>query len=76
MALSINGRSGSDFDVDDFVALGAKLGVPDRAVRRSLADIAARADRWLPDLGELPFDRGQLAKLRRVISYRRRRLSP
>lgn len=75
MALAIGGRTGSDFGVRDFIALGAGLGVPERAVRRTLAELAERADRWLPDLDQLPFDRGRIAKLRRVIGNRRRRLS-
>jgi serine/threonine-protein kinase HipA len=76
MALSILGRTGGDFGGGDFVALGERLGIPGRAVRRALSDLAAHTDRWLPELDRLPFDRGQLAKLRRVITYRRRRLSP
>jgi serine/threonine-protein kinase HipA len=72
MALSINGRSGSDFQPDDFVQLGRHLGVPERAVRRSLAELADRVDQWLPNLDRLPFNRGQIAKLRRVINHRRR----
>jgi serine/threonine-protein kinase HipA len=75
MALSIGGRSGGDFRADDFVSLGKRLGVPDRAVRRTLADIANRTDGWLKDLDRLPFDRGRLAKLRRVINQRRRRVT-
>jgi serine/threonine-protein kinase HipA len=76
MALSIGGRSGGDFKASDFVALGQKLGVPERAVRRVLVDITDRADPWLEELGSLPFDRGRLLKLRRVINYRRKQLNP
>jgi serine/threonine-protein kinase HipA len=75
MALSIGDRTGNDFGIDDFVALGLRRGVPERATRRTLTDLVERVDRWLPDLYQLPFDRGQLAKLRRVINHRRRRLS-
>jgi serine/threonine-protein kinase HipA len=74
MALSINGRSGGDFPADAFIALGEKLGVPGRAIQRSLSELAAQADRWLPDLDQLPFDRGQVGKLRRVIDRRRGQL--
>jgi serine/threonine-protein kinase HipA len=74
MALSIGGRSGGDFGAADFVALGARLGVPERAVRAVLSDLTTRADRWMPDLANLPFDRGQISKLRRVVEHRRRRL--
>lgn len=75
MAMSIGGRSGAEFDADDFVGLGATLGLPGRAARRALADLVERVDRWLPDLDQLPFDRGKVAKLRRVIQHRRSRLS-
>jgi serine/threonine-protein kinase HipA len=74
MALPIIGRVGSDLSAQDFVAIGQRLGVPDRAVRRSLSELVDRSDRWLPKLEQLPFDRGQLAKLRRVIRHRRQRL--
>jgi serine/threonine-protein kinase HipA len=75
MALSLGGRTGSDFGAADFVGLGEALGVPPRAVRRALTELAERADRWLPDLDQLPFDRGKVGKLRRVIEHRRSRLS-
>jgi serine/threonine-protein kinase HipA len=75
MAMSLGGRSGADFGAKDFVALGATLGVPERATRRALTELTDRADRWLPDLDALPFDRGQVSKLRRVIQHRRRRLT-
>jgi serine/threonine-protein kinase HipA len=74
MALSIGRRTGSDFGVMDFVDLGAQLGVPERSVRQALAELTARADGWLPELDSLPFDAGQIKKLRRVIGYRRGRL--
>lgn len=76
MALSIGGRTGGDFGSEHFTGLGEKLGIPGRAVQHVLADLTARADRWLPDLHKLPFDRGRINKLRRVIDHRRRRLAP
>lgn len=76
MAMSINGRAGSDFSASDFVALGAHLDVPERAVRQVLRDLTDHVDSWQGGLDELPFDRGQIAKLRRVIAHRRRRLAP
>jgi serine/threonine-protein kinase HipA len=75
MALSIGGRSGGDFGVVDLVALGGQIGVPERAVRRVLSDLTDRADSWLAELDTLPFDRGKITKLRRLIGYRRRRLA-
>ena len=76
MPLSIGGRSGGDFGAEDFVGLGDRLGVPDRAVRRVLSELRERVDSWLTALDELPFDAGRIAKLRRVVDYRRRRLAP
>lgn len=74
MALSIGGRRGSDFGGGDFVAVGAGLGLPERAVRRILADLVDKAELWLDDLDTLPFGEGRVRKLRRVIDYRRRRV--
>lgn len=45
-----------------------------RAVRRALNELSDRAELWIGDLEELPFDRGKVTKLRRVIAHRRRRL--
>jgi len=75
MALSIGDRSGGDFGLADFVALGGQVGVPERAVRRVLVDLADRVDSWLAELYSLPFDRGRISKLRRLIRYRRGRLA-
>ncbi len=76
MALSVGGRSGGDFGLADFTALGARLGLTDRAARAAVAQVADAVDAWLPGLAGLPFDRGQVAKLRRVIEHRRGRLVP
>lgn len=75
IAMSIGGRSGAEFRASDFVELGMTIGVPPRATARALADLVERADRWLPDLDRLPYDRGRLAKLRRVIQHRRSSLA-
>lgn len=75
MALPILGKSGPDFGAADFVALGAHLGVPERAVRRSLAALVEKSDQWLPRLGDLPFDRATITKLRRVIVRRGQRMT-
>jgi len=72
MALSIGGRSGGDFDSADFVRLGDRLGVPERAVRRMLADLVDRVDSWLVELDDLPFAAGMIVKLRRVVRHRSR----
>jgi hypothetical protein len=44
-------------------------------VTRTLDDLCDRADLWLDEVSELPFDPGILHKLRRSIEYRRARLS-
>ena len=74
MAMSLGGRSGSEFSAQDFVDLGATLDVPERATRRLMTELADRVDRWLPELDTLPFDRGRVSKLRRVIQHRRESL--
>jgi serine/threonine-protein kinase HipA len=76
MALSIGGRSGGDFSASDFVALGGRLGLPERAVRLLLAELADRCEVWLRELSTLPYDRGRISKLRRLIAHRLRRLVP
>lgn len=75
MALSIGGRNGGDFGGSDFVALGNRLGVTERATRRTLAELSDKVDLWIDDLDELPFGSGRVAKLRRMITYRRRRVA-
>ncbi len=74
-AMPVNARR-ADVGVKDFLALGADLGIPPRAVIRVLRDLTDRIDLWLPNLGELPYDRDRITKLRRVVEQRRRRLSP
>jgi serine/threonine-protein kinase HipA len=75
MALSMGGRISGDFSMADFVELGGRLGVAERAVRHALSDLIGRAELWLPDLDNLPFDKAKITKLRRVVAYRRRRLA-
>lgn len=75
MALSIAGRTTGDIGGSTFIALGATLGVRERAVRRLVDEICERASLWMLDLDQLPFDRGRVRNLRRVIDYRTRRLS-
>jgi serine/threonine-protein kinase HipA len=74
MALAINGRRREDIGLGDFLALGEAVGLPQRAVRRALAELRDRVELWIGDLGELPFDEGRLHKLRKAIEYRRTRL--
>jgi serine/threonine-protein kinase HipA len=76
MAMTIAGGAGPDFGIADFVALGAHLAVPEKAVRGTLTELAERVDLWSPGLDNLPFNRAKITKLRRVIEYRRKRLVP
>jgi serine/threonine-protein kinase HipA len=74
MALTLNGRRKEDIGRDDFISLGAAVGVRAPAVERALDGLCERVDAWIDGVGGLPFDGGMLEKLRRAIEYRRRRL--
>lgn len=74
MALTINGRRREDIGREDFVALGAAVGVSRRAVERALDELCNRVNLWIDELPGLPFNEGQLVKLRRAVEYRRARL--
>jgi hypothetical protein len=69
------GRRDAGLPVTSFVDLGKAIGVPERAVRKVLADMADKSDLWLPDLDQLPFGAGVVKKLRRVIERRRATLA-
>lgn len=74
MALTLNGRRKEDIGRDDFIALGAAVGVRTPAVERALDELCERVDLWIDELDRLPYDRGVLLKLRRAIECRRKRL--
>lgn len=74
MALSIGGRTSGDFSGQAFIALGDRLGLPERASRRVIVDVVARSAGWLDLLDELPFGPDKKRKLRRVATYRAHRL--
>ncbi|HSK24814.1 MAG TPA: HipA domain-containing protein [Egicoccus sp.] len=76
MALSIDGRIREDVTWRSFVAAADAVGVPERAVRRMLADLTERVDRWLPDLDSLPFDERRRHRLARLVADRRTKLTP
>lgn len=75
LAMPVNGRR-TDVGAADVLALGAQLGLPAKATLRVLREATERVDAWLPLLDDLPFDRGRVAKLRRVVQQRCRRLTP
>ena len=74
MALTLNGKTREDIGREDFVALGAVVGVRTPAVERALDELCEAVDLWIDELPELPFDPGVVQKLRRAIEYRRARL--
>jgi len=74
MALTIDGKRQDDIGRDSFLALGAAVGLPGRAVARVLDEQCAAVDGWIDELDELPFDDHTLHKLRRAVAYRRDRL--
>lgn len=71
MALAINGRTREDIGRDDFVALGAEVGLTARIVERSLDELCERVDLWIDGVLDLPFDPWVVRKLQRAIEYRR-----
>jgi serine/threonine-protein kinase HipA len=75
LALSIGGRSSGDFSGEEFVTLGARLGLPAQAVRRLIDRTRERSSAWVASLDELPFDSGQTRKLKRVAMHRLDRLA-
>ncbi|WP_291379235.1 HipA domain-containing protein [Demequina sp.] len=70
LALSVNGRRDGNISGADFVALAEHLRVRPRAARAVIGRVADSADAWVGELGELPFDRGIVHKLARVIRHR------
>jgi serine/threonine-protein kinase HipA len=74
MALTINGKRQEDIGRKDFVAVGAAVSVPERAVQRLLDQLIMRSSKWLGDLERLPFNPQRVHRLRRAIEYRVKRL--
>lgn len=73
MALRVHGKEREDIGRADFLALGAGLGLPARAVLRVLEQLADAAPRWMDHLDDLPFDARKVHELRRAGSFRRDR---
>lgn len=76
MALTVDGKDRENITWRSFVALGEATGVPPRAVRRTLGELASRVDRWFGQLDDLPFDARRIHRLRRLIEDRRAKLTP
>ena len=74
LALPLKGKRREDIGREDFIALGATVGVRAPAVARALDELRERTGLWLDELDSLPFDEGVQRKLRRAIEYRRERL--
>lgn len=75
MALSVAGRSREDITRKTFIDAAERIGVPGRAAERMLDRLVDRADRWIGDLDDLPFDQRTGHKLRRVVEDRRAKLA-
>jgi serine/threonine-protein kinase HipA len=75
LALPIAGRrDGNAAAHGSFIQLGVRLGLSPAEARDNIRAVCASADRWMPHLGELPFSKGQVHKLGRVIGNRMRML--
>lgn len=74
MALTIGGKDREDLGRMDFLALGARTGVPAKAAARVLDELLAAMPAWLDRIDELPFDDRTRHKLRRACTYRAERL--
>lgn len=74
LALSIGGKDREDVGRAEFVALGAAVGVKERAVDAALDDLCDAAPTWIARLAELPFPARTTHKLRRAAAWRRERL--
>jgi serine/threonine-protein kinase HipA len=74
LALSVTGKRDGNIAGSRYVALGEELGLPTRAARRAVVEVAQAVDSWIDDLEELPFDQGRIAKLRKVVRRRQRLL--
>lgn len=75
MALPIGGKSREDIGRADLITLASAWGVPQRAAAKVLDDLVDRADAWLPRLDESGFPQRTVAKWRRAVGYRRKRLA-
>jgi serine/threonine-protein kinase HipA len=74
MALSVADKRDGNIPGDRFVALGEALGVRPRAARNVVNRVASSVDVWADGLDELPFDKGRILKLKRVIGNRQKML--
>lgn len=74
LALSVDGVRDGNLTGARFRALGAALGLPEKAAARAVVETAQAADGWLDEVDGLPFDQGVNSKLKRVIAHRQRLL--
>lgn len=74
MALAVGGKRDGNIARARWVALGVELGLPERAAQRTVDGVATAVDRWIDDLGALPFDQGRITKLAKVIRSRQQKL--
>ncbi len=75
LALSVTGKRDGNITGSRYVALGTQLGLPGRAARRVVTEVARRVDEWVDRLDELPFERGRVLKLQKVVRRRQKLLA-
>ena len=74
MALTVGGKRDGNIPRGHWVALGMRLGLPERAAQRTVDRVATAVDAWIGDLEALPFDRGRITKLTKVVRSRQQKL--
>jgi len=74
LALSVAGKRDGNIPGQRYVDLGQELGLPERAARRVVGEVARAVDDWIDGISSLPFDPGRLHKLKKVIARRQQML--
>jgi serine/threonine-protein kinase HipA len=73
-ALTLHGKEREDIGRTDLLALADHLGVARRAAEKVLNAVVDGTDGWIHRLDESGFDARTIAKWRRAVAYRQRRL--
>lgn len=74
LALSVAGKRDGNIPGQRYVDLGQQLGLPERAARRVVVEIARSVDEWIDGISSLPLDQGRLHKLKKVVARRQQML--
>ncbi|MGE0786639.1 MAG: type II toxin-antitoxin system HipA family toxin [Sandaracinaceae bacterium] len=75
MAMTVDGRGRENITRASFVAMGAAVGVPEKAVHGVIDGLLRRFDGVLDDLDTLPFDPRKRHGLRRLMLDRKKKLT-